>query len=188
MADKPGFDGPLKILTQMDVNSLKGLLAKHAPIGKKRSQTISGITRLATGKRRGTRGSFTYRNAPPAPGRLRKSFFKSGAVKLNRQKTGIEINIDLPYAGAIDQGRRAVTIKPKVANRLMFKLGNRIIFAKKVTQPARRATNAGKGFVKPAVKEWLERRGLRKRGVEIVWDKGKKGLGATVGRAGGLVK
>lgn len=179
MATKAGFDGPLKILTQMDVNSLKGLLAKHAPIGKKRP---SGFT--VGGKR------YTYRKTPPAPGRLRKSFFKSGAVKLNRRKTGIIIDIPLPYAGAVDQGRRAVTIpkSPKTTGNLMFKVGGRVIFAKQVKQPARRATNAGKGFVKPAVKEWLERRGLRKRGVNIVWDTGKTGLGATIGRAGGLKK
>lgn len=150
---KPGFNAPLKIVTEFDLKSLRGLLAREAPIGKTRP---SGFT--VGGKK------YTYREKPPAPGRLRKSFFLKGAVRLNRKKTGVVIHSDLPYARAVDKGHRAFTVRPKNAKFLMFRGTGRKRFFKEARIPRTK----GVGYVKSAVTEWKSRRGIR-AGIKVRW-------------------
>jgi len=92
----------------------------------------------------------------------------------------------LPYARAVHDGRKALTIYPNVQKnppygyrkhknpkraRLKFKIGGRTVFARKVHQKARK----GKPFLREAIAElkqegfgWLKRDLARKYGQEVL--------------------
>lgn len=157
---KPGFSGPLKIDVELDLKSLRGLLAKHAPIGKTRP---SGFT--VGGKK------YTYREKPQAPGRLRKSFFLKGAVRLNRKKTGVLIHSDLPYARIQDKGGKIPAhTQPAGAKKMMFKAGGKLRFVRHRKGFRLKGTD----YTKAAVEEWRTRRGI-KAGIKVRWAPHKKG-------------
>lgn len=171
MARKARWDKPLKIVTEYDLKSLRGLLASKAPIGKPRPK---GFT--VRGKR------YTYRNPPPAPGQLRKSFYRKGAVTLSRDGKRVLIESDVPYARAVDKGHRAFTVRPVRAEYLMFKAGGKVVFTKKARIPR----TSGKKFVKAAANEWRKRRGI-KPAIRIRWKPYKGGVsGAGAARARGM--
>jgi hypothetical protein len=167
MATKTKWTKPLKVVTHLDLKSLRGLLAKHAPIGKKRP---SGFM---VGKKR-----YTYRVPPRSPGRLRKAFYKKGAVKLSR--SGKSILIEAPgadYARAVDKGRRGFTVTPKRKGKnLMFSFAGRFFFKRARIPPAK-----GQHFTKAAFKEWASRRKIHKS-IKIRWAaRGEKGGVTTTG-------
>lgn len=89
---------------------------------------------------------------PFGKGDLRKSLQAPDAVSLMAHGMA-RVGSNLPYARAVHDGRPALTIKPNVSKnppygfrkhtdpkraRLKFKVGNNIIFAKQVHQPARK--------------------------------------------------
>ena len=161
MARKTGFDKPLKVkvqITPRDIASLRMLLAHRAPLGKARSKSFN----VKHGKGRKT---YTYTNAPPAPGKLRQSFLKAGSVKLTRKGTGVIITSDLPYARIQDQGG---TIKahtqPAGAPNMMFRAGRKVVFTRHRGPIKIKAQN----YVNKAVEDWVTKRGFAQR-IRVQW-------------------
>lgn len=84
--------------------------------------------------------------APVDTGHLRNTI---GPPEITQ--TGFEVEVEVAahaeYARAVHDGRRAVTIVPVNARALRFEAGGRIVFAKRVSQPAR----AGNPFMRRAL-------------------------------------
>ena len=167
---KKGWDRPLKVKIEPDIKAFQKLLIRHAPRGKKRD---AGYT--VGGK------YYAYENPPPAPGRLKKSFKKPGAVKLSKSGKTIYVYSDLPYAKSVDKGHKSYYVGPskkrygdwlraggrKKGHRpmLMFKLGNRFFF-KNVRIPK----TSGSDYTGAAFREWAGRSKI-KRNIKVKWSK-----------------
>lgn len=101
-------------------------------------------------------------NVPFRTGDLRKSI-----VTHLVSDTSAVVGSNLPYARAVHDGRRAITIRPKNGKVLKFTIDGKTVYARQVRQKARR----GRPFLLNAVVQ-VKREGLgflkRQLGEEIV--------------------
>jgi hypothetical protein len=63
--------------------------------------------------------------------------------------TLVPVGSQAPYAAAVEYGRGPVTIRPRNAKALRFQASGKTVFARSVTQPARK----GKPFMGPALQQ-----------------------------------
>ena len=107
--------------------------------------------------RRVTRGTFNRSQVlcPVDTGNLRAT------GQFSTQTQGLivsgEVKYTARYAAAVHEGRRALTITAKGNGRLRFVVDGRVVFARRVHQPAR----AGRPFLRTALVEVATREGLR---------------------------
>jgi len=107
--------------------------------------------------RRVTRGTFNRSQVlcPVNTGNLRAT------GQFSTQTQGLivsgEVKYTARYAAAVHEGRRALTITAKGNGRLRFVVDGRVVFARRVHQPAR----AGRPFLRTALVEVATREGLR---------------------------
>ena len=136
-----------------------------APKGKARPKSFT------IGKK-----TYTYRAAPPAPGRLRASFGKKGAVKLSSSGKSILINSDLPYARIQDKGGIIPPYRqPETSPMMMFRAGGKVVF----TRYRGRIKIKGQKYIQAAFNEWTSRRKIGKN-IKVRWAsrKGEKSVTA----------
>ena len=140
--NRPGFEKPVGAVVRLRLNRLRAALRDESPVGKKRQKsfTIGGKT-------------YRYRKPPPPPGRLKKSWSNPNTVKLSASGKTIIITNPLPYARAQDQGANIPERVAKPGKFLMFR-GRTSVFHKRAAGFRLRASNSGKGYVKPAVEKW----------------------------------
>lgn len=150
---RSGFARPLGANIRLDLNRLRAELKKSSPLGKPRP------TGFQIGKK-----YYRYRKVE-APGKLKASWSNPSSVQLSRSGKTILIRSNLPYARAVDKGRRAITFGPKNAKFLMFGVGGKGVFARQVTQKARR----GQFYVKKAIANWRKQAPGRRAGLRVRW-------------------
>ncbi len=87
---------------------------------------------------------------PVKSGQLRRSL----GIRVETNKVIIGPNIKMaPYAGYVEFGTKAHEIKPKSEGGVLaFKVGGRMVFARKVQHPGTRA----QPYVRPAFEAWVD--------------------------------
>lgn len=142
---KSGWTQPLKITFIKEGNLLQRKLkevTKQKTSGKKRPASFR-YRNKGSGKWR----TFTYKNAPPKPGRMAAGW----SVTRNRRGDGFTVHNKMDYAKAVDQGHKHVPKKYK--RPAYFKVGkgggSRLVM---MSELKRGYSVKGKGIVKEALR------------------------------------
>lgn len=84
--------------------------------------------------------------APVRTGRMRQS------IEIKVMNEGVRIGPTTDYAAYVEYGTKPHEIRPKNKKALRFRMGNTLVFAKKVNHPGTKA----QPFVRPAFDAWVD--------------------------------